>query len=79
MAENGRGTAWTNHYSAKYNRCFVKIEQDLPAPTRATVALQDAFERSILAIWMTTGYCKIGLDDADCKTVYDYINEHMKN
>jgi hypothetical protein len=49
-------SSWTNHYSPKYNRCFIRGEYLLDAKSTvkggpfAYARLLDAFERSALAV-----------------------------
>jgi hypothetical protein len=49
-------STWSNHYSPKYNRCFIKAEYFLDAKSIVKggpfgyAQLLDAFERSILAV-----------------------------
>ena len=59
MAGNPRASSWEDHYSPKYNRCFVSsitsnlVEgagKDLPALQRELV---DAFEKITLAQWVS--------------------------
>jgi hypothetical protein len=67
VAPRDQFVTWSNHYSPKYDRCFIEIRQMLrilgPNPSHADVIhtgevawlgseLQDAFERSRLA-WFT--------------------------
>jgi hypothetical protein len=78
---------WENHYSPKYNKCFIsatyfnsKGGKDLPAFTNTLV---DAFERSTLAqsasAGQTDGFCKIDDKATDCAQAEKFISEHMKN
>jgi hypothetical protein len=81
---------WTNHYSPKYNRCFVSIEYYRSGASGSSVFwtfLLDAFERAELAISYATVpatdtggvRCTIDGKRADCKGAADFIAEHMKN
>jgi len=68
---------WTNHYSPKYNRCFIEAFFD---PSTRVSSLIDAFERSTLASCdFANEYCTIDIEKVDCVKVYDFIKEHMKN
>jgi hypothetical protein len=71
-------TVWQNHYSPKYNRCFLKI---FSTPvSRRMMTLQDPFERSTVAVWdLENSHCEIESEKADCGTVFDFITDHMKN
>ena len=74
-------TVWTNHYSPKYNRCFLQTF-DAPAnkPSGRRTTLMDAFERSSLAeLDFANQFCQIEFQDAPCGKVADFISEHMKN
>jgi hypothetical protein len=69
-------TIWTNHYSPKFNRCFIEVH-DAATPRSS---LTDAFERSTVAVYdIVHRYCEIGLDDVDCHRVYEFIADHMNN
>jgi hypothetical protein len=78
---------WTNHYSPKYDKCFIsatyfnsKAGKDAPA---FGTNLIDAFERSILAnsasAGPSDGFCKVDDKTTDCAKAAIFISEHMKN
>jgi hypothetical protein len=70
-------TIWSNHYSPKFNRCFIEVIASSPARTES---LTDAFERSTLAVEdVVHQYCKIELEDVACPKVSDFISSHMKD
>ncbi|MGA2878494.1 MAG: hypothetical protein ABSG13_06050 [Bryobacteraceae bacterium] len=83
---------WQNHYSAKYNKCFIAANYDVyiwegggkDSPLSFT-ELIDAFERSVLAISAPVGLgpadwlCNIDQEPADCVQAASFIKEHMKN
>src|SRR5579864_3869703 len=74
-------TVWQNHYSPKYNRCFLQIFS-FPAnnPAARMTTLQDAFERSTLAVWdVANSHCEIDADKVQCAKVFEFIADHMKN
>jgi hypothetical protein len=72
-------TVWTNHYSPKYNRCFVQIFGS-DAKQGRTVALQDAFERTPVADEDPgNAHCTIDSEKVDCVRAIDFITDHMKN
>jgi hypothetical protein len=66
-------TEWSNHYSPKYARCFVRA-----LATATEVTLIDAFERSVLAV-SSVGACRIDGNDADCSEVEQFIADRTKN
>ncbi len=81
---------WENHYSPKYNRCFISAtyitsEKDGGSKDRSLFSIQlvDAFERSVLANsafgGATEGFCDIDGKTADCEKAASFIAEHMKN
>ncbi len=76
---------WNNHYSPKYNRCFIEIRliSDKPLIVNISTELQDAFERRRLAYVTNAAiavpYCNIEGDDVPCPRVRDFIAEHMRN
>ena len=82
-------TDWHNHYSRKYDRCFIEAFFFFPdgGPGKAIPALSnglmDAFERSILAdsasVGPADGFCHIDEKPADCAKAASFISEHMKN
>ena len=94
MTELGRRgdgpTHWENHYSPKYDRCFVSANYMLhvkdgggkDAPMFST-QLIDAFERSVLAnsaaFGPTDGLCDIDDKPTTCAKAATFISEHMKN
>jgi hypothetical protein len=86
----GIATHWENHYSPKYNRCFVSASYMTSAKDGGgktvpmfQTQLSDAFERSVLAnsaaVGPTNGFCHIEDRQADCDKVAIFISEHMKN
>ena len=98
MADNDRratamglpGSAgWTNHYSPKYDKCFVSAEyvnKDGGIGKNGpmfTTSLIDAFERSFLAtsasVGPTEGLCQIDHKPVACAKAEDFIAERMKN
>jgi hypothetical protein len=82
---------WRNHYSPKYNQCFLLISRQIDLKDWIGPVLKDnlydAFERSTLATSIASPVppqlaSSCSTDDdakADCKTVTDFITEHMKN
>jgi hypothetical protein len=91
------GTApatWSNHYSPKYNRCFIAIINVTELQLFSTVLL-DAFERSSVAfskelkcigpcsesLQRESRYvsCTIGDKTVGCDEAKSFISEHMKN
>jgi hypothetical protein len=80
-ADQARGfpkTAWQNHYSPKYEKCFLKIFTT--STSQRMMTLQDPFERSTVAVWdLGHSYCEIESEKADCGMVFDFIADHMKN
>jgi hypothetical protein len=78
------GSGWTNHYSPKYNRCFVQFS--MPSDSGKTgdlrILLEDAFEKSLLADFdLGAGNCVIFQSEtaSNCNTVKLFISEHMNN
>ncbi len=86
---------WSNHYSPKYEKCFIEIRRMLriigpnPKHTDAIYTgevswlgteLEDAFEQSKLA-WSSSldNQCLIEGDSAPCPKTRNYITEHMTN
>lgn len=81
---------WQNHYSPKYERCFLKVSymyrpsdgggKDVPM---FSYQLIDAFERSRLAnsasVGPTGGICNIDEKPVDCAKAEAFIAEHLKN
>jgi hypothetical protein len=98
MADNDRrasamglpGSAgWTNHYSPKYDRCFVSAEYinkdggvGKDGPMFST-SLIDAFERSFLAtsasVGPAEGFCQIDHKPVACAKAETFIADRMKN
>lgn len=82
---------WRNHYSPKYNQCFLLISRQIELKDWIgpvlTDTLYDAFERLTLATSIASpvppqvaALCSTDDDaKADCKTAADFITEHMKN
>jgi hypothetical protein len=91
VAAGGAGFVdWKNHYSPKYNRCFITADYVSPAKDGGgkyvpffSTELIDAFERSILANSAsggpTDGFCDIDHEPVDCAKAASFISEHMKN
>ncbi len=92
IATTGEGTLhWENHYSPKYNRCFIKATYVLAHAKEGggkdrpmfTTQLIDAFERVLLAesagVGPTSGFCSIDGKTADCDKAASFISERMKN
>jgi hypothetical protein len=77
--ETGVGGAaldWLNHYSPKYNRCFVSANYSV-----GTTLLLDAFERSEVAfsdIKASDELCSVEGKRSTCTVAADFIAEHMK-
>jgi hypothetical protein len=89
---------WQNHYSRKYNRCFISdttsvhgegAGKDFPEYTNELI---DAFERSVLAQWvskttkpvspdgkLTPLSCHIDFQVVDCDQAARFVAEHLKN
>jgi hypothetical protein len=71
---------WDNHYSAKYQRCFMRVRY-----TGGSDALYDVFENSQVASCSNARdapFCDIKEDQqrrGDCKACFAYIEERMKN
>lgn len=82
---------WRNHYSPKYNRCFLLVSRQINVKdwigTVFQNTLYDAFERSTLATSIAppvppemASTCSMDDDaKADCKTSAVFIADHMKN
>lgn len=73
-----------NHYSPKYNRCFVRITLTArhvkvgPGVDRtSSTMLMDAFEGSVGAIVPFTGPCYLGGEPADCAKTESFISNAM--
>jgi hypothetical protein len=97
LYSNDPKVIWQNHYSPKYDRCFLKTSRELDAKkveewtgTLSETDLYDAFERSMLATFVTAVpasprfevFCEI--DDKekireDCEAATDFITKHMKD
>jgi hypothetical protein len=83
--------SWRNHYSPKYNRCFILVSRQINVKDWIGTVIEDtfydAFERSTLATSIVSPVppqvatlCSTDEDaKADCKTAADFITEHMKN
>ncbi len=78
--------SFMNHYSVKYNRCFVaftytmnNFEGDPRVERRSATILMDAFERSLLATLDFSPNCFVEGEHSDCTTAANFIDEHMKN
>jgi hypothetical protein len=85
-------TTWENHYSPKYNRCFLAILQIFSTLEGAGKdfdkyqwELLDAFERSSVAATAWDGptpgpiACRTEGTPVDCETAKHFIREHLKN
>jgi hypothetical protein len=81
-----RDVVWENHYSPKYNKCYVKTFQQSTGFFQTH--LYDAFERTDVAFWVSTieeggksgpELCYIGSKRSDCSVAFDYTTEHMEN
>ena|ERR1035437_2777563 len=82
---------WENHYSPKYNRCFVLSFREVPregqSGTLFEKSLFDAFQRSEIAVTLqpippkTMEFLCHTRDDehASCEATRIFIEEHMKN
>src|ERR1700720_2942450 len=81
---------WENHYSPKYDKCFVSavyMEKSKRPSGEAfsfiATILTDAFERHSLATSASleepAGICNIDGTNADCTQVEAFITDHMKN
>lgn len=90
-SSDGGSSDWQNHYSPKYDKCFVSASYTLsekdrggkPGPFFLTM-LYDAFERSTLAKSATgekteAWGCRILEKYVDCGEAEKFITEHMKN
>ena len=87
-------TGYTNHYSPKYDRCYVAVSysnEDAkanPGPTQQEL-LFDAFENRLLATCSSSAsadlrsfYCNVGDNsekDGDCGVCGEFIKEHLDN
>lgn len=88
-------SGWQNHYSPKYDRCFVTETRLTPGEgagkdfPEVQYTLIDAFERSVLAQWVSEYphsegplnalSCHIDYRLAECAKAKLFIAEHMKN
>jgi hypothetical protein len=85
-------TTWENHYSPKYNRCFLAILEIYSLLNGAGKdfgkyqwQLLDAFERSDIAAteWdgppPSPGACRVEGEYVDCEIARKFIREHLKN
>lgn len=86
-----RISAWTNHYSPRFERCFVRITFRNRQPDRKNDIplyfdeLHDAFENRVLATHTmnsksdgTSMYCETKeLTTSDCRMIEGYIDERM--
>jgi hypothetical protein len=78
---------WQNHYSPKYNRCFLTItfKDATTSPPDVYRNMSDAFERSSISGFSFSpkypeGECYV--EDStlvDCVRARAFISEHMKN
>ena len=69
-----------NHYSPKYDKCFVRVvEAGGFFEKSASTLLLDAFEGSIRAISAFTGPCYVGGKEADCAKAEEFIADAMTN
>jgi hypothetical protein len=82
--------AWENHYSPKYDRCFISVIDGRTGSLHklARKRLMDAFERIILATMILGGgssvddpdwTCQIDSELVDCLKADRFISDHMKN
>jgi hypothetical protein len=80
--------SYNNHYSPKYDRCFVRITWIIRGPGEQVsgegIRLFDAFEHSTVAIsYVTSPASKIScfVDDrsVDCSEARDFISDHMRH
>ena len=84
QAEANKGT-YTNHYSPKYGRCFLRIVWWSSDSVR-NIRLMDAYEHENLALYQP-GHPDTGSKDAcllltavaECSVVWDFIAERMRN
>ena len=86
--------SWENHYSPKYDRCFISKIQSAPGKgagkdyPEVVNQLVDAFERTTLAQWVSdyphsegplNGVsCHIDYQPVGCANVARFIAEHMR-
>jgi hypothetical protein len=86
--------AWANHYSPKYERCFIRVTESVPGDDKVSTLykydLIDAFERTLLATLTLGGgpgrqhidpdfSCQIDDQPVACAKASSFISEHMKN
>jgi hypothetical protein len=64
--KNPEVMGWENHYSSKYERCFVGVSW--VQPSGETTELYDAFERKNLAMCNLTGGSSSTIVDAETQT-----------
>jgi hypothetical protein len=76
---------WTNHYSPKYDKCFVSaiyFSGDGKETPFSSTVLMDAFERNIVATYAsvgpTQGFCDVEEQKVDCASAKAFLDEHMK-
>jgi hypothetical protein len=89
--DGGIAPSWTDHYSPKYNRCFIKYTHTINEGWTSSMVLEDmlidAFERSTLAKSFPLAapaqiklFCSTDDDPkADCEKAKNFISDHMKN
>lgn len=85
-AAANKGT-YTNHYSPKYDRCYVKVSWVMKEDQKISGQgdrLIDAFERDTIALYQVTfseskSLCFMPNGVAECSEVKDFIFEHMRN
>jgi hypothetical protein len=76
----GKDKDRVNHYSPKYDRCFVRVvEAGGFFEKTASTFLLDVFEGSIGAIISLTGPCYVGGKEADCAKAEEFIADAMTN
>jgi hypothetical protein len=79
-----RSHEWINHYSPKFDKCFIRDRQIHFEDKYLvdTVELIDAFERSILASRRASGSalsCQIRGGTAGCDSWNQFVIDHMQN
>jgi hypothetical protein len=87
-AEINKGN-YVNHYSPKYDRCFVKISWVIRQGEEIKgqgARLVDAFEHDTIALSQTTfppseskNVCFVPSGIVGCSEAKDFISEHMRN
>jgi hypothetical protein len=78
---------YVNHYSPKYDRCYVRISSIIQKAGRVSdlgIRLIDAFEYNTVAVFKATVPASKNLclaDDTvvDCQVARDFISDHMRN